>query len=446
LTHDYTNKGGVVHTEILLPGHAPEAYADRAVLWNAVEMGERNRNAQLAREIELALPVELSREQNMALVRAYVNGQFVAAGMCADICMHDKNDGNPHAHVMLTMRPINEDGSWAAKSRKEYILDEKGERIRLKNGVFKTRKVDITDWNDQSKAEEWREGWAKAVNAALEQQGIAERIDHRSHQRQGVEQVPTVHLGAVAFQMEKRGIRTERGDKNRDVEAMNQCLRQLKARITKLQHWLKNEAKHTAPTMLADVIFDILSKKEPDDISNRRQSVVNLKSATKLLNFLTANAIKDMPTLEEKFAAMSVQLDDVRNALKKFERRKRVLDEHIRQSEIYLEHKALSKQHKQIPNPHKRDAFFEAHRAELILFEAAQEYLLKVMNGHTTLPVKAWRAERARLADGLQKLNQAYVKLKEEVHEVEQIRRGVENIMRTEMQATREKNARRVEI
>ena len=111
LTHDYTRKGGVVHTEILLPNHAPREYADRSILWNAVERIEKNKNSQLAREIELALPVELSAGQNISLVREYCNRHFVSAGMCADVCIHDKNDGNPHAHIMLTMRPMEQDGS-----------------------------------------------------------------------------------------------------------------------------------------------------------------------------------------------------------------------------------------------------------------------------------------------------------------------------------------------
>ena len=180
ITHDYTRKGGVVHTEILLPEHALSEYTDRAVLWNAVERIEKNKNAQLAREIELALPVELSRERNISLVREYAKRHFVETGMCADVCIHDKGGGNPHAHIMLTLRPFEQGGEWGAKSRKEYLLDKNGERTRLKSGEFKTRKVEMVDWNEQTKAEEWRAAWADAVNVALERQGLEERVDHRS--------------------------------------------------------------------------------------------------------------------------------------------------------------------------------------------------------------------------------------------------------------------------
>ena len=94
-----------MHSEILLPAHAPSEFSDRSTLWNSVEKIEKSRNAQLAREIEIALPAELGRKDQITLVRAYVLNTFVASGMCADFSIHDKGDGNPHAHIMLTMRP-----------------------------------------------------------------------------------------------------------------------------------------------------------------------------------------------------------------------------------------------------------------------------------------------------------------------------------------------------
>ena len=260
ITHDYTRKGGIAHTEILLPDHAPKEYLDRATLWNAVEEIEKNKNSQLSREIELALPVELSAGQNILLVREYCRKHFISAGMCADICIHDKKDGNPHAHIMLTMRPIEKDGTWGAKSKKEYLLDKNGERIRLKSGAFKTRKIDATEWNDKNKAEEWRAGWADMVNAFLEKQGEQIRIDHRSYERQGIDLIPTVHLGVAAFQMEKRGIATERGNKNREIDGLNKQLRQIKARIGKLENWIKEE--RTAPPTLWEVFSEITNRSE----------------------------------------------------------------------------------------------------------------------------------------------------------------------------------------
>ena len=150
MTHDYTRKGGVVHNEIMLPPHAPPSFSDRSTLWNSVELYEKAGNAQLAREIDAALPIELSREEQIRLVREYCSSQFVSKGMCVDFAIHDTDSGNPHCHIMLTMRPLDERGAWAAKSKKEYDLDENGERIRLPSGRYKTHKVDLTGWNDKS--------------------------------------------------------------------------------------------------------------------------------------------------------------------------------------------------------------------------------------------------------------------------------------------------------
>ena len=141
IVHDFTRKGGIAHTEILLPQNAPQEFSDRGTLWNSVEKIEKSKNSQLAREIEIALPKELDREKQINLVRDYVKENFVKVGMCADIALHDKNEGNPHCHILLTMRPLNKDKTWGAKSKKEYILDENGEKVKLKNGNYKTRKI-----------------------------------------------------------------------------------------------------------------------------------------------------------------------------------------------------------------------------------------------------------------------------------------------------------------
>ncbi|MGL5253422.1 MAG: MobQ family relaxase [Brevinema sp.] len=330
--HDYTQKGGVIHAEILLPDNAPTEYADRAVLWNAVEKIENAKNSQLARDIEISLPIELTREQNLSLAREYVKKHFVAEGMCADICVHDKNDGNPHAHIMLTMRHFEQGGKWGKKQRKEYILDENGNKIYdpIKR-QYECNSIPLIDWNEHSKAEQWRSAWADCVNAALEQNGHSERVDHRSYVRQGVDQIPTIHLGAAASQMEKRGIATERGNLNREIEISNQHLRQLKARIGKLQNWLKEEQQSTAPTTLADYIQDILKRKAQVGKSSVSQSLYNLKDASAMLMFLQQNQIMDMVGLDEKFSSMLDEQMDIRDKLKPIERRLPVLKKHMDQ-------------------------------------------------------------------------------------------------------------------
>lgn len=131
----------MIASEIMLPPHAPEIYLDRATLWNAVESCEKHPKAQLAYSFDIAMQNELTLEENMELARKFVQEQFVAKGMIADLAFHspEKEDGgipNPHFHVMTTMRPLNPDGTWGQKQRREYLLDEDGNRIRDKNGDY----------------------------------------------------------------------------------------------------------------------------------------------------------------------------------------------------------------------------------------------------------------------------------------------------------------------
>jgi len=402
ITHDYTRKGGIVHNEILLPDHAPAEYANRASLWNTVEKIERYKTAQLAREIEIALPAELTREQNVSLVRSYAKENFVNAGMCADVCIHDKGDGNPHAHIMLTLRPLEPDGKWGQKSRQDG-----------------KRKIPTVDWNERERAEDWRKAWAAYCNTALR---LADKLtednalDHRSYTRQGIEQIPTVHMGVVSFQMEKRGIRTERGDMNREIEISNQLLRQLKVRIVKLQNWLKEETENAEPLTLANIIQDILSRKAREGKSNVSQSIYNLKDAANLLNFLTDNKIMDISGLDEKFKSMIGEQQAIRDKLKPIDRRLRTLDEHIKQSDIYLRYKG-------------KKGLLDS---EKILFAAANDYFKDVMNGRTALPIKAWKAEHTELTTKRKTLYQRYVSLKDEVRKAEQIRKSVYSILQQE--------------
>ena len=232
LVHDFTKKRGVVFTEVVLPAHAPPEYADRNVLWTAVEKAEKKSNAQLAREIEVALPKELSRECQIEIVRRYVQDNFVSVGMCVDWALHDKGDGNPHAHIMLTMRGIKPDGTWAQKEKKIYALDEDGNRIPLidpatgeqklgkrNEKLWKRTTVEPNDWNKHSKAEIWRKSWADICNEYL---SLEQQIDHRSYKRQELDLEPTIHEGYRARKMEKAGFVSNRCEYNRIVKKLNE--------------------------------------------------------------------------------------------------------------------------------------------------------------------------------------------------------------------------------
>jgi ATP-dependent exoDNAse (exonuclease V) alpha subunit len=167
MLHNYTRKTGIAHSEILLPETAPPEFQDRSVLWNAVETSEKRRDAQTAREVEAALPRELNLQESIELLHEYIQDNFVSAGMCADLSVHDKEDGNPHAHIMLTTRDVTKKG-FGGKNR---------------------------DWNDKALLESWREKWAEVCNKRLQEKGLAERIDHRTLKEQGIDRKPTLHVG-----------------------------------------------------------------------------------------------------------------------------------------------------------------------------------------------------------------------------------------------------------
>lgn len=222
IEHDYTKKGGVVYSEIMLCENAPKEYQDRQTLWNAVEQIEKSSKAQLAREYEVALPVELSREEQIKLVRDFAKENFVDNGMCVDFSIHDKEDGNPHAHIMLTTRPIEQDNSWGVKQRKEYILDKNGQKqYDKKKQTYKCKTVKTTNWDSKEFLQRSRESWAEKVNQELEKKNLPQRIDHRSFKEQGIEKIPTQHIGVSANAMEKRGIESQRGNENREIKKAN---------------------------------------------------------------------------------------------------------------------------------------------------------------------------------------------------------------------------------
>jgi len=434
--NDYTKKTGVVHTGILLPENTPIEYENRAVLWNAVEMSERYKTAQLAREIEVALPRELTREQNFLLVQNYVKHNFVDNGMCVDICIHDKNDGNPHAHILLTMRPIEIDGSWGAKSK---TVDGK--------------KVPTVDWSDRERAEEWRESWASFVNSELAKLNIDERVDHRSFKRQGKDEIPTIHLGAAAHQMEKRGIKTERGNINREIEITNKRLRQLKRRISKLQTWLDKERTNDKPPMLADVITNILEQQGEYGLNR-------LKSAAEMLVFLRENQIQNFAELDDKLKETVCDQVSIQQQFKPIDRRLNTLDEHIKHCGNFKQYRSFKVQYEKLNTEYKTLKKFKAfgakrkaqkafdtandyHREnkwQIIAFETAEQYLKDVLQDRfdpkKLQPITKWKAEKVKSLGEKTRLNGEYKKLKSDVDKVSKIRSSVDKILSRERRRT----------
>ena len=430
IVSDYTRKGGIIDTQIFLPTHAPPEYQNRSILWNAVEKIEKAKNSQLAREITVALPVEVTLEQNKQLLHEYVKSNFVDEGMIADVCIHDTGQGNPHAHIMLTMRPLNLDGTWGDKQRKIYTLDSDGNKIYDKaKRQYKCTREQTTAWNERHKSEQWRENWATTVNEYLTAHTPSVTpIDHRSYKRQGVEQIPTIHLGVSAHQMEKKGIRTNRGNINREIEVSNKLIRQLKGRISKLQKWLHEEQAIAKEPTLVEIVHGILNTKNSNPDFDQWQTVKNLKSASAMLMFLSKHKIQTFGNLDNVLKDMLSDRSLLMKNLKPVERRLDTLKEHLYWAEVHTTNVATHKAYqKQLPK--KRDVFYEKNRPALTLYESSKKYLDSIMNGNKTLPIGAWEREQKELLQQKQQLTIQYNHLKNEVSQVEQIRRQVERIL-----------------
>ena len=279
IQHDYTKKQGLVWQQVFLPEYAPQEWQNREKLWNAVEEVETAKDSRLAREFVVALPIELSREQQIELLQDFIREQFVSDGMCADAAIHDTDGHNPHAHILLTVRPLDERGKWQYKTEKEYLCMRNGEERGFTAAEFKSaqndgwekqypykvgkKKVYMTPsaaeaqeliradkhpkstrygrqnpiserWNSEEQLVSWRVAWADVTNRYLESAGREERIDHRSNAARGLDEIPTIHEGVTVQALERKGIVSDRCEMNRQIRADNALLRELKAEIKKL--------------------------------------------------------------------------------------------------------------------------------------------------------------------------------------------------------------------
>ena len=294
--HDFTRKKGLIWQDVLLSEFAPSEWKDRSVLWNAVEKNEKTKDSRLAREFVPALPIELTPSQWQELLTDFIQNNFVADGMCADVAVHDPYPPghNPHAHIMVTVRPLDEKGNWQYKTEKEYLCVRNGEERGFTAAEFKAAQADgwekqypykvgrkkvylppseaekhgyervskypkstkygrqnpISErWNSEEQLVQWRKAWADAANRYLERYGHEERIDHRSHAERGLDEQPTIHEGVAARALERQGIISDRCEINRQIKADNALLRELKAAVRKLAQAVKNTIPALAEAM-----------------------------------------------------------------------------------------------------------------------------------------------------------------------------------------------------
>ena len=292
--HDYTRKQGLVWQQIFLPEYAPAEWSDRGTLWNAVEENEKTKDSRLAREFVVALPIEMGKAEWQSLLTEFIQDNFVADGMCADVCIHDTDGHNSHAHIMVTVRPLAENGQWQYKTEKEYLCVRDGEEMGFTGAEFKQAQRDgwekqyqykigrkkeymapsaaeaagyerasktpkstrfgrqnpiAARWNSDEQLVLWRSAWADVTNRYLERAGAKARIDHRSHADCGILEQPTIHEGVTARAMEQQGFIADRCELNRQIKADNKLLRELRSAFEKIAKAVKNTVPAVAEAM-----------------------------------------------------------------------------------------------------------------------------------------------------------------------------------------------------
>ena len=289
--HDYTRKGGFVHEHIYLPENAPPAWNDRSVLWNAVEAAEKTKDSRLAREFIVALPVECSLPEWTAQVEEFAK-VLTDDGMCADVCIHDTDGHNPHAHILATVRPLNPDGTWQKKTEKEYLCVKGGEERGFIAAEFKSAQNDGWErqylydengkkeyfppsqadglqrvskypkstrygrqnpisarWNSEEQLLAWRKLWAEIVNRALEEKQLSERVDHRSFAERVIALQPTIHEGVSAKAMKDKGKASDCAEINRLIRADNKLIQALREQVYKLTEAIKHSLFNLAEAL-----------------------------------------------------------------------------------------------------------------------------------------------------------------------------------------------------
>lgn len=455
---NYLYKKEVVYTEVMLPTNAPPGYADRATLWNAAEEVEKQWNSQLARRFVIALPREAPTEMYPQMMQEYCREHFVSKGMCCDFAIHDPDPPghNPHCHIMLTMRAIDENGKWLPKSRKVYDLDENGERIRLPSGNWKSHKEDTVDWNEQYHAEEWRHGWELVQNKYLELAGSPERVNMRSYERQGLDKIPTVHMGAAVSALERKGIETNIGNLNRDIKAANRMMNAIRSTIRNLRNWIADimeaakevfaeteaQVKSTSPDLVL-LLRDYLNlrKAERSDWSRYGQqkgTTDDLKAVSKAIIYLKEHELFTLEDLDAALQGMSEKSKGINTAMKKASARMKVITGIQNAVADCQTHKVVHDKYLKIGWKARQAAFAESHKDELDSFNKAFRYLKK-QGVDLNVNLDSLQAEYGNLQATYAELAGQLAAAKEELQPMKDIRYWVSKVLTPEQSEVEKK-------
>ena len=370
MTYNRTAKEDLVGAGVLLPEHAPPEFADRAVLWNSVEKNEKAKNAQLARSLKYSLPNEWDEATARQVMERFIKEQFVDKGMCADYGIHrsynDKGQPNLHIHILLTLRPLNEDGTWGAKSRKEYVVDADGNRIPNTSGKgYKSRKVNVIDWNEKGKAKEWRNAIAEVINATNEKAGIAERVDPRSYKDRGIPLIPTIHLGERASALERKGIRTERDDIQSINPSIHSSVPEQKSEVQTALEMLQRQRTE----MVVRPIFPYVQRFKD------KRLLGNVEQLAKLIDTNHLETWEDMRAFEEKQTEV---LENCRAELSELSVRYEKWTQAVSDYDDYKQYQPVMKEYQALSGLRK-NSFKKKHETELENYAIYRDRVKAVM-------------------------------------------------------------------
>ena len=443
-TKDYNDKRGVIFTEILLPDNAPREYADRNILWNAVEKAETNWNAQMARRFEIALPKELPLETGIEMIREHCREQFVSRGMIADIAVHDPDPPghNPHAHVMLTMRAMDEHGQWLPKCRREYELDEEGNRIKAENGKWKFRKVFTTDWDDRGNAELWRQAWEDLQNRYLEQAGRPERISMKSYERQGIDQIPTVHMGPAVTAMERKGIQTDIGNLNREIKKTNALIAAIKRAINKIKEWLsdikagiKEIEMEPKEVLLVDLLIQRFNERKEErretwssTYGKQKATVKDLQRFADITAYMREKKIRSVADLDARLDEISAAGQPTREQLRTVSSKIKLVERLLETGEKKAKLDPVHDQYLKIHWKGRKEKFAREHRDELDAWNQADRFIRKSLPDQP-FNAGALQTELSSLNAKLDELNARLKPYQEETQMLKDIRYLVKDLI-----------------
>ena len=452
-THDYSKKTDLVFSKIFLPEHIPKEFSNREYLWNSVEKIEKSKNSQLARNLLFELPRELNEEDRIKLISEFIEENFTSKGMIADCNIHNPpasdNEEQPHAHILLTLREMDREGKWKPKCRKEYILDENGEKIKLKSGNYKSRKVNLNDWNEPDKAKEWRENFSKKANEYLARNNINKRIDPRTFKEQGREELPQIHLGTSSYQMEKKGIQTERGNQNRKIIALNLEFRKLKEELSKLTSWIgsllgslqvkydeykqekKEEYENKAELFnlyeYISIYYDIQGEKarKLNPYASNKKIGADLRRFSKARIYLSDNGLKTIADLQEKISTLQAKNKKISQDIKAKTARIESLNKCFTYADIIKDNKQVFEEWNS--KSLFKDSFYNSHKDEIDKYKRARAILEKI-TGSSAIKIKDWQKEIQSLEDEISKLNRQSQKVKEEYESINHIKYAVKTV------------------